>query len=121
MAHFNVEFFSQTLNRSVRCGVFLPTDQGAYLEETEKKRFPTLYLLHGMTGSQEDWNGMAALWDLTRQYRMAVVMPSGENSFYCDSALTGNYYGTFIGRELVEFTRNSFPLSPVRCVLVSSY
>ena len=52
MAHFNVEFFSQALNRSVRCGVFLPTDQGAYLEETEKKRFPTLYLLHGMTGSQ---------------------------------------------------------------------
>ena len=79
MAHFNVEFFSQTLNRSVRCGVFLPTDQGAYLEETEKKRFPTLYLLHGMTGSQEDWNGIGTLWDLARQYRMAVVMPSGEH------------------------------------------
>lgn len=114
MAHFNVEFFSQALNRSVRCGVFLPTDRGAYLEDTEKKRFPTLYLLHGMTGSQEDWNGMAALWDLARQYRMAVVMPNGENSFYCDSPLTGNYYGTFIGRELVEFTRNSFPLSDRR-------
>ena len=57
---------------------------------------------------------MGTLWDLARQYRMAVVMPSGENSFYCDSALTGNYYGTFIGRELVEFTRNSFPLSDRR-------
>lgn len=114
MAYFNVEFFSQTLNRSVRCGVLLPTDQGAYLEETDKKRFPTLYLLHGMTGSQESWNGMETLWDLMQRYRMAVVMPNGENSFYCDSPLTGNYYGTFIGGELVDFTRNSFPLSDRR-------
>ena len=114
MAYFDVDFFSQYLNRSVRCGVFLPTDQGAYLEEKEKRKFKTLYLLHGMTGSQSSWNGMEALWEITQKYRMAVVVPNGENSFYCDSPLTGNYYGTFIGRELVEFTRNSFPLSDRR-------
>ncbi len=51
MAFCNVEFFSQSLNRSVRCGVFLPTDQGPYKELQQKKPFPTLYLLHGMTGS----------------------------------------------------------------------
>ena len=105
MAYFDVDFFSQSLNRSVCCSVVLPTDQGAYLEEEDKKKFKTLYLLHGMTGSRSSWNGMEALWDIAQKYRMAVVMPDGENSFYCDSPLTGNYYGTFIGRELVEFTR----------------
>lgn len=111
MAFFQVDFFSQSLNRSVRCGMLLPTDQRAFLEEDGHTPFPTLYLLHGMTGSQSAWYGMEALWTVAQTYRMAVVIPNGENSFYCDSALTGNNYGTFIGKELVEFTRASFPLS----------
>lgn len=111
MAFCNVEFFSRSLNRSVQCGVILPTDQGPYVEQPQKKPFPTLYLLHGMTGSQVGWYGMETLWDLANQYSLAVVMPNGENSFYADSPLTGAFYSTFISRELVEFTRNTFPLS----------
>lgn len=114
MAFFDVQFFSQALNRSVRVSVLLPTDQGAYLETEPKKPFPTLYLLHGMTGSQDSWLGAETLWSIAQSYRLAVVMPAGENSFYCDSALTGGNYGTFIAKELVEFTRNSFPLSRKR-------
>ena len=114
MAFFQADFFSQALNRSVRCGVLLPTDQSAYQERKEQEPLPTLYLLHGMTGSQSGWYGTESLWEISRNYRMAIVLPNGENSFYCNSSLTGNRYGDYIGEELVAFTRSSFPLSDKR-------
>ncbi|HIS26577.1 MAG TPA: hypothetical protein IAA57_06690 [Candidatus Pullilachnospira intestinigallinarum] len=114
MAFCNVEFFSQVLNRSVRCFVLLPTDQGQYRELPQKGPLPTLYLLHGMTGSQASWYAMESLWKLADQYSLAIVLPNGENSFYADSPLTGAAYGTFVSQELVDFTRNTFPLSRER-------
>lgn len=114
MAFCNIEFFSQSLNRSVRCCVLIPTDQGPYKELRRKDLFPTLYLLHGMTGSQAGWYRMEALWNMADQYSLAIVMPNGENSFYADSGCTGANYGTFVSQELVEFTRNTFPLSHKR-------
>jgi S-formylglutathione hydrolase FrmB len=47
-------------------------------------------------------------------YNLAVIMPSGENSFYTDSGMKGEMYSTFISKELVEFTRKLFPLSHTR-------
>ena len=38
-------------------------------------------------------------------------MPSGENSFYIDQPIPNNDYGKYIVRELVELTRQMFPLS----------
>lgn len=114
MAMFDVSFFSQSLNRLVRVSVLLPTDQGPFLEKADKQPFKTLYLLHGMTGSRDSWFRAEALWDISNAYNLAIVMPSGENSFYCDSATTNRNVGTFISRELVEFTRLSFPLSRER-------
>ena len=45
-----------------------------------------------------------------RQYGIAVVMPSGENSFYEDDTEAGFLYSTFVGQELVELTCAAFPL-----------
>ena len=45
---------------------------------------------------------------------LAVIMPSGENRFYLDDEKSGELYGEFIGKELVEFTRKLFPLSDKR-------
>lgn len=114
MAFFEISFFSQALNRSVRCNALLPVDQGPYRELVSKPPLKTLYLLHGMTCSSDSWADAAVLQDIVRTYHLAVIMPSGENSFYCDSALTGNRYGAFIAEELVNFTRDCFPLSGKR-------
>jgi hypothetical protein len=38
-------------------------------------------------------------------------MPSGENMFYVDNKITQKFYGEFVGKELVEMTRQIFPLS----------
>lgn len=45
---------------------------------------------------------------------LAVIMPSGENSFYLDIPVKGGClgdFGAYIGEELVEATRELFPLS----------
>ncbi len=114
MAFCSMDFYSYALNRMVRCGVFLPTDQGPYKELKEKKPLPTLYLLHGMRGSQARWYKIESLWHVADEYNMAIVIPNGENSFYADSPLTGAAYSTFVSKELVEFTRDTFNLSRKR-------
>lgn len=114
MAVFEVNFMADTLNRTVPVMVILPTDK-KYLSETEKreegKPYKTLYLLHGVLGNCTNWLTNTRIKRWAEAQELAVVMPSGENSFYVDQPWNMNYYGAFIGRELVEFTRKTFPLS----------
>lgn len=109
MAVFHAEYFSQCLMRLVDVDIILPAErvgQSGICDET----YPTLYLLHGYTGRCSDWLTGSDIASLARQYGLAVVMPSGENSFYEDDPDSGFLYSTFIGQELVELTRSSFPL-----------
>ena len=49
MAYLTCNFFSKSLMRTVNINVVLPTDK-----ENEIKEYKTLYLLHGIYGSQND-------------------------------------------------------------------
>ena len=110
MALLQVEFRSQTLKRIVPFNVILPT-------EKFKGPYPTLYLLHGLTDNCSAWlsNTRIRMW--AEESGLAVVMPSGENSFYMDVLVKDGClgdFGEYIGRELVEITREMFPLSDKR-------
>lgn len=116
MAILTGQYYSEARARFVSFSVALPVD---VQDETGKPAyltgpFPTLYLLHGFSGNHMDWlyNGMVA--QLAVRYRLAVVMPSGENSFYLDNCFSGDACSDFIGRELVDVTRKMFPLSTRR-------
>lgn len=113
MALLQCNFFSKSLMRTVPIQVVLPTDKMVFSEEpqAEPKPFKTLYLLHGIFGNYTDWVSGTRLQSWASDRDLAVVMPSGDNSFYVDNKKSGNLYGTFISEELVEFTRRSFPLS----------
>lgn len=113
MAQFTVDFFSRCLMRTVSIKVLLPTDKSYFPGQPvpEEKPFKTLYLLHGIYGSNGDWINGTRLQSWAQARNLAVVMPSGENHFYLDCEDSGELYGEFIGRELVDFTRRSFPLS----------
>lgn len=114
MAVFQVSFMAESLGRTVPLTVILPTDK-VYFGDTprraEGKPYKTLYLLHGIIGSEQDWLCGTAIKRYAEDRDLAVVMPAGENSFYLDQPWHTAMYGTFIGRELVEFTRRTFPLS----------
>ena len=115
MALLQVNFVSESLMRSVTMQVILPVDKlpmpGQPRPETPDSGFPTLYLLHGVLGNYTDWVSGTCVQRWAEEKGLAVVMPSGENMFYVDQPAANNYYGEFIGRELVEITRKMFPLS----------
>lgn len=112
MAIFQVTFLSESLGRTVPLTVILPTDKMAMPGQPGIKRtepFKTLYLLHGIVGSHGDWLYGTRIQRWAEERNLAVVMPSGDNYMYLDNPV--DKYGEYIGQELVEFTRSSFPLS----------
>ena len=107
MALLQMDFRSKALKRTVSVNVILPAERfnGPY---------PTLYLLHGLTDNYNSWlsNSRIRLW--AEESGLAVVMPSGENSFYMDVLVKDGClgdFGEYVGRELVEVTRELFQLS----------
>lgn len=115
MALIQVNFVSNTLRRTVPLQVILPVDRLTDDWQSAKpKKFKTLYLLHGIFGNYTDWVSGTRIQRWAQKYDIAVVMPSGDNAFYIDHPASGNFYGEFIGHELVDITRRMFPLSDKR-------
>ena len=118
MALIQMNFVSKSLLRTVPINVILPIDKFS-MRETEvspekPKPFKTLYLLHGILGNYTDWVSGTRIQRWAEEHDLAVVMPSGDNAFYLDNEASGNFYGRFIGEELVRVTRKAFPLSDKR-------
>ena len=113
MALIQVNFVSKALMRTVTVNVILPVDKVLLGDDPEKESepFKTLYLLHGIFGNYTDWVSGTGIQRWAEEKDLAVVMPSGDNMFYVDQKEGHNYYGEFVGKELVEVTRKMFPLS----------
>ena len=116
MALLQVNFVSKTLMRTVPLNVILPVDKMVFpgMPVREEKPYKTLYLLHGVFGNYTDWVSGTCIQRWAEEKDLVVVMPSGDNMFYVDQANAHNFYGEFIGKELVEMTRKMFPLSHKR-------
>ncbi|MEI3573928.1 MAG: alpha/beta hydrolase family protein [Oscillospiraceae bacterium] len=115
MAIIEVNFISKCLMRAVTFNAIIPVDKfGPQAENAEQKPLKTLYLLHGIFGNYTDWVNGTRIQAWAEANDLAVIMPSGENRFYLDDEKSGELYGEFIGKELVEFTRKLFPLSDKR-------
>lgn len=115
MAIIEVNFISKCLMRTVTFNAIIPVDKfGLQAENAEQKPLKTLYLLHGIFGNYTDWVNGTRIQAWAEANDLAVIMPSGENRFYLNDEKSGELYGEFIGKELVEFTRKLFPLSDKR-------
>lgn len=116
MAFIHMNMFSEKLMRTVGVNVILPVDKLTFpgMPVREDKPYKTLYLLHGVFGSYVDWVNGTRIQRYAEEHDLVVVMPSGDNAFYVDQPKGHNYYGEFIGEELVNVTRKMFPLSKKR-------
>jgi len=117
MAVLSVNYFSKALSKSTEFEMVLPNDLPPEMTEGNpaySRNMKTFYLLHGFTGSSKDWLMGSSIQDIAVKYNLAVVMPSGDNSFYLDGKGTGRAYGRFVGEELIEYTRKVFQLSGKR-------
>ncbi len=110
MAYGSMDFFSDCLKRIVSFKIILPNDQAVDIDDGMK----FLLLLHGYNGDYSDWMLNSTILKLADQYHMCVVMPSGENSFYLDGEATGRKYASFVGKELPDYIRRTFPVSAQR-------
>lgn len=113
MALVQVNYLSKALNRTVTFHAIIPTDNDYFSgpDKTEGKPYRTLYLLNGLFGNYTDWVCGTRIEKQAMEKNLAVIMPSGDNSYYVDNPDRRAMYGEFIGEELVEATRRMFHLS----------
>lgn len=72
---------SAALGRTMKYRVLVPEDYGG-----SARRYPVLYLLHGLDGDYTDWTARTNLAEYSRTVPLIIVMPDGENSWYTNAA-----------------------------------
>ncbi|HHX30639.1 MAG TPA: esterase family protein [Clostridiaceae bacterium] len=107
MIHCKCNFYSDSLKYHTDINVLLPKPAGG------EEEFPVLFLLHGGSDDCNSWMRQTAAERYAREHGVALVMPSGHNSFYCD-AVYGEAFFTYITEELVPLVRRLFPVSDKR-------
>ncbi|GAF65101.1 hypothetical protein BTS2_1999 [Bacillus sp. TS-2] len=112
MALITVNFFSKAMNREVPFQAIIPLEPAD--GKTNTLPLKSLYLLHGYHGGYTDWLSNSRIRDLAYKYNIAVFMPAGENHFYLDDEEMEVMYAQYVGEELVNYTRQLFPLSSNR-------
>lgn len=123
LALLECNFYAQSLERTVTFNAIIPTDKSLFSASPEGasdvpiQGLKTLYLLHGGLGNHTDWLGGTRIQMWAQEKNLAVIMPSGDNRWWVDdlegSSMAGNY-GEFLGKDLLDFTRRTFPLSSER-------
>jgi S-formylglutathione hydrolase FrmB len=95
-----VQFQSKLVGKTLPYNVVLPVDYNQ--PRAKAKRYPVLYLLHGLTGHYDNWTTKTKLADYAAQYAMIIVTPEGNNGWYIDSAtVPADKYETYILEELI--------------------
>ena len=114
MALGRFQFYSNCIARAVDFNIILPNDvpaEWAAVNPHLQRPMKTLILLHGYSGLHTDWLYGSLINELSVNYNLAIICPSGENSFYLDGPETGRKYATYIGQELLDYARKTFGLS----------
>ncbi|HSS19828.1 MAG TPA: alpha/beta hydrolase family protein [Pyrinomonadaceae bacterium] len=108
-----IQFQSKLVGRVLPYNVLLPVD---YNQPAAKdRRYPVLYLLHGLAGHYSNWIEKTHLNDYTAGSEIIVVMPEGNNSWYTDSAtLPTEKYESYIIQELIPDVEKRFRASSER-------
>ena len=114
MALLTLQYYSAALCRPTRVQLLLPNDVPEMMTQNNehyKRPAKTLVLLHGYSGSCDDWLVGSRVQEISGMYNLAIVMPGGENSFYLNQKGTGRAYATFVGEELITYLRRTFGIA----------
>ena len=117
MVLFRGDVKSKSLQRRTSISVILPADNIHFLQDREEivpQPYRTLYFLHGLYGSDDIVLANTSIKKFAEDNGIAIVIPCGYNSFYLDNEKAHAYYGEYVGQELLDITRNIFPLSDKR-------
>ena len=84
---------SAALGRTMKYRVLVPEGY-----DRSQRRFPVLYLLHGLGGDYTDWTMRTNVAEYTRTLQLIIVMPDGNNGWYTNSE--EGAYETYILTDL---------------------
>ena len=102
-----VTFDAPSIGRKTAYNIILPADY----ETSGDKRYPVLYLLHGLSGNYANWAGMGAA-RAAKGLDLIVVMPDGGNSWYLNWAESGegqkNAWDDFITKDLIGHVDSTY-------------
>jgi S-formylglutathione hydrolase FrmB len=93
-----IQFKSELIGQVLPYNVLLPV---GYTESN--KRYPVLYLLHGLFGRYDDWITRTNLAEYAAHYEVIIVTPEGHDNWYTDSAgVPTDKYESYFVRELIS-------------------
>lgn len=99
----HVQFFSPALGRDMRYFIYVPPGY-----EVEERRYPVLFMLHGNSGSYEEWlaygfvNAADGLIAAREILPLIIVFPQGDFSYWVNHANNGPRYGDYLAIDLVR-------------------
>ena len=92
-----VQFKSELIGKVLPYNALLPPD---YFRSN--RRYPVLYLLHGLFGHHDDWLTRTNLAEYAASCDMIIVTPEGNDSWYVDSAtMPSDKYESYFLKELI--------------------
>jgi S-formylglutathione hydrolase FrmB len=90
---------SKLMGRIMPYRIILPESY----KSSKQKRYPVIYLLHGLFGSSENWTMLTKLPEYAKKYEFIIVNPEGENGWYTDSATKpSDRFESYIIKELIS-------------------
>ncbi len=115
------EFYSEALGRTMPYRIYLPPgyDQAGADERIPSRRYPVLYLLHGLGGSARQWTDLGLAEELDRLAAggwspWIVVMPAGRAGYWVNHADGGPRWGDYVARDLVAHVDATYRTLPRR-------
>lgn len=101
------ELNSKSLERAVPYNVIVPITYGD--REHAGKRYPVIYLLHGLMGHFDNWAKMTNLQEYSREYDFIIVMPEGNDGFYTNAEnVPADRYEDYLIRDLIPDVEKNY-------------
>ena len=108
-----IHFISGALGMHTSALVLLPDYPGFAKYGSDGKSFKALYLLHGLSDDETIWMRRTSLERYAENRGLAIIMPRGDRSFYCDLD-NGTRYFEYIARDLPAMVTSHFRVSDLR-------
>ena len=104
---------SSLMGRPMAYRVILPIGYDG--EADKNKRYPVVYLLHGLMGHYNNWTDKTRVAAVSSSLGMITVTPEGEDGWYTDSASkASDKYESYIIQELIPEIDKKFRTIPNR-------
>ena len=105
MPFIKCSFYSECLGMPSDVCVILPRQ----LDMNYAKKFPVVYILHGLMDDYDSWARRTSLERYCDEYQIAAVLPCAARSFYTDMVY-GYQYFTHVAFEVPTFCESVFPI-----------